>query len=81
MAGIHSEEFRELEPMQAQYALKLVGNMDPAELGRRYVKISDKPGIAERKSAGMKPQGPETQKQVAQERKEGITRVARPSAR
>lgn len=81
MAGQHSEEFRELEPMQAQYQLKIVGNMDPAELGRRYVKISDKPNIAERKSAGMAPQGPDTQKQVMAERKEGVTRVAQPAAR
>ena len=79
MAGRHSQEFRDLEPINAQYHLRMVGNMDPAELGRRYIKISDRPDLQARKAAGMAPMSAETSAIASEDRKAGLTKVVKPS--
>lgn len=79
MAGRDSQEFRDLEPINAQYQLRFAANLDPAELGRRYIKISDRPNLQARKDAGMTPMNAETSGIAAEDRKAGLTKVVKPS--
>lgn len=56
MAGKDSQEFMDLEAVNVQYHARLTPDADAsAELGRRYVKISDRPTPEQRVASGMAP--------------------------
>lgn len=53
LVGPESEEFRDMEAVNEMYHLRLAANVRPEDLGRKYVRISDKPTLSQRISEGM----------------------------
>lgn len=53
LVGPESEEFRDMEAVNAMYHLRMAANSRPEDLGRKYIRISDKMSVADRKAAGL----------------------------
>lgn len=54
IAGVESEEFRDMEAVHKQFSSAFVGVEDSEEVGRAYIKLSSRPTLEQRVAAGMK---------------------------